>query len=89
MLIHKTEPCHHAQWIKPVAIHLPLNSAVEIYSPLAALDILMYRWPNDHGAEYEEARRNCLDAISGTCDLEKARESFLIASGHAHVLNVH
>ncbi|MBN7808108.1 MULTISPECIES: DUF982 domain-containing protein [Agrobacterium] len=89
MLIHRTEPCHHAEWIKPVAIHLPLCAALEIYSPLIALDLLMYRWPNDHGQEYEEARRNCLNALLGKCDLETARESFMTASNHAHVLNVH
>lgn len=89
MLINRTQPCHHAQWIKPVAIHLPLCPALEIYSPLIALDMLMYRWPEDHGPEYEAARRNCLKAIAGQCDLETARESFLIASNHAHVLNMH
>ena len=89
MLINRTEPCHHASWMKPVAIHLPLSAAVEIYSPLVALDMLMYRWPDEHGPEYEEARRNCLDAIAGRCDIEKARESFLIASSHAHILNMH
>ena len=89
MLIHRTEPCHHAEWIKPVAIHLPLCAALEIYSPLIALDLLMYRWPNDHGQEYEEARKNCLNALLGKCDLETARESFMTASNHAHVLNVH
>jgi hypothetical protein len=51
--------------------------------------MLMYRWPEEHGPEYEEARRNCLDAIAGRCDIEKARESFLVASSHAHILNVH
>gem|GEM_PF-170768 len=86
MLINRTEPCHHASWMKPVAIHLPLCVAVEIYSPLVALDMLMYRWPEEHGPEYEEARRNCLDAIAGRCDIEKARESFLVASSHAHIL---
>ncbi|NTJ42482.1 DUF982 domain-containing protein [Agrobacterium larrymoorei] len=89
MLIHKSQPCHHAQWVKPVAIHLPLCAMVEIYSPLVALDMLMYRWPNDHGYEYEEAKKQCLAAISGRCDIEAARESFLVASSHAHVLNVH
>lgn len=49
MLINRTEPCHHASWMKPVAIHLPLCVAVEIYSPLVALDMLMYRWPEEHG----------------------------------------
>ncbi len=89
MLIHKTDPCHHAQWIKPVAVHLPRCAAVEIYSPLVALDMLMYRWPNDHGMEYEEAKRQCLEAISGRCDIESAREAFMAASSHAHVLNIH
>ncbi|MDS7597284.1 DUF982 domain-containing protein [Agrobacterium tumefaciens] len=89
MLIDKTQPCHHALWMKPVAIHLPLSAAVEIYSPLVALDMLMYRWPEDHGPEYAQAKRNCLAAISGKCDIELARESFLIASSHAHILNVH
>ncbi len=89
MLIHKTEPCHHAQWTKPVAIHLPKCAAVEIYSPLVALDMLMYRWPNDHGTEYKDARQTCLDAVCGKCPIESAREAFLIASSHAHVLNIH
>jgi hypothetical protein len=89
MLIDKTEPCHHACWLEPVEIHLPLSIALDIYSPLVALDMLVYRWPDDHGPEYEEARRKCLEAVSGKCDLQRARQSFLIASGHAHVLNVH
>ena len=89
MLIYTTKTCHHAEWIKPVAVHLPMCAAVEIYSPLVALDMLMYRWPNDRGAEYEEAKRHCLDAVSGRCNLETAREAFLLASSHAHILNVH
>jgi hypothetical protein len=89
MLIQKVEPCHHARWFEPVGIHLPLSTSLNIYSPLIALDVLMYRWPEDHGPEYEEARQRCLAAISGRCDPETARQSFLIASDHAHVLNIH
>jgi Protein of unknown function (DUF982) len=88
MLIQRTEPCHHAQWAMPVHVHLPRCVALEIYSPLIALDLLMYRWPDDHGPEYEAARRTCLAAISGQGELETARESFMLASSHAHVLNV-
>lgn len=89
MLIHKSEPCHHAQWCKPVAVHLPMCPAVEIYSPLIALEILTYRWPSEHGPEYETAKKRCLDAVAGRCDLEAAREAFMVASSRAHVLTVH
>ncbi len=75
MLIHKTE---RFTTPRDEACGDPssLSAAVEIYSPLVALDMLMYRWPEEHGPEYEEARRTCLDAIAGRCDIEKARESF-------------
>ena len=36
-----------------------------------------------------QSRAKKLDAIAGKCDIEKARESFLVASSHAHILNIH
>jgi len=74
------------QWGVPVRIRVGNGIASAIRGPEEALHHLTYRWPADDGPHYDNARRQCLQALQRRVAAEVVREAFLAASLEAGML---
>ncbi|WP_342354145.1 DUF982 domain-containing protein [Rhizobium grahamii] len=75
-----------AKWTSPVAIRIGKRSPEFIHGPDEAIDYLEHRWPQHEGAQYEAARRRCIEAVNNLRHPEIAREAFIAAAAEAKVL---
>ncbi len=77
-----------AQWQIPVRIRVGRGLAKAVHGPEEALNHLTYRWPADTGSHYDNARRQCLNALQRRTPVEVVREAFFAASIEAGMLDI-
>ncbi|MBO9136530.1 DUF982 domain-containing protein [Rhizobium sp. B230/85] len=74
------------QWRVPVRIRFGRGIADAVRGPEEALHHLTYRWPATDGPHYDNARRQCLQALQKRVAAEVVRETFLAARLEAGML---
>ncbi|KQV83483.1 hypothetical protein ASC90_20770 [Rhizobium sp. Root1220] len=74
------------RWTAPVAIRIGKRSSEFVHGPDEAIFFLEHRWPCNKGAQFEVARRRCVEAINQLEHPETAREAFIAAADEAKVL---
>jgi hypothetical protein len=74
------------QWRVPVRIRVGCGIADAVRRPKEALHHLTYRWPATDGPHYDNARRQCLQALQKRIAAEVVRETFVAASLEAGML---
>ena len=74
------------QWRVPVQTRVGRGVADAVRGPEEALHHLTYRWPATDGPHYDNAGRQCLQALQKRVAAEVVRETFLAASLEAGML---
>ena len=76
-----------AVWSSPVRVRVGYGFPEMVHGPKEALEYLKWRWPVREGTYYIKALKECAACLQRKLPLEKVRETFVLASIEAKMLN--
>ncbi|MDR6819091.1 hypothetical protein J2X76_004273 [Neorhizobium sp. 2083] len=76
-----------AVWSSPVRVRVGYGFPETIRGPKEALEYLNWRWPVREGTYYIKALKECAACLQRKLPLENVRETFVLASIEAKMLN--
>lgn len=74
-------------WSNPVTVRVGYGFPETIRGPSEALEYLNWRWPVREGIHYAKALKDCAAFLQKQLPLEHVRETFVLASIEAKMLN--